>query len=214
MKHLLPVLALLAGLGSSICLGQANQQSDPFNRYLSGIKAHQPEAALVRFAQECGIDTLIVQPRFAVSSGGGWTIVRNLAAGVHDLDSDFFTAAEVWVQGSQIVVELWANSDDVGSEVRYYDCFTNGRLVQAEVINWDVPLKLGSQNAGWGYSRRWERTENGVLKDTNSQFVDVMEQPITKPRLDADGEKSLHWKPSLGPLKELKLPSALLRITE
>jgi hypothetical protein len=49
------------------------------------------------------------------------------------------------------------------------------------------------------------------LKRTRVEFVDGMERPIPKPKLDADGEKSLEWTPLLGPLTELRLPSSMLK---
>jgi hypothetical protein len=211
MKNWLTVLALLAGLGCSVSGAQGKQLQDPFRRYLAGIKANQPEVALVRFASECGVDVSSIQPKFAVSSGGGWTIVKNLAIGLKHLDSDFFSSAQVWVNADQIVIELWANSDDVGSEVRYYDCFSKGRLVHAEVVSWVVPTKYGSTNPIWGYARRWDRNENESLKRTAAQFVDGIERPIPRPKLDSDDVKGLNWSPSLGPLNELKLPQPMLR---
>lgn len=211
MTRWLPILALFAGLGYSISFAQVKQLQDPFSRYTAVIKANQPDVALVRFAGECGVDVSSIQPKFAVSSGGGWTIVKNLAIGLKQLDSDFISSAQVWVKADQIVIELWANSDDVGSEVRYYDCFSKGRLIHTEVVTWVVPTKYGSKNPIWGYARRWDRNENESLNRTATQFVDGMERPIPRPQLDSDDVKGLNWSPSLGPLNELKLPQSMLR---
>ena len=210
MNRLLQVLALLAGLGSSFSFAQGTQQKDPFNRYLVGIKSNQPEAALVRFADECGVDVSKVQPRFGVGPGSSLTLVPNLAKGLRSLYTDFYSTAEVWVESNRVLVEYWANSDDVGSEVRYYKCFVNGKLMLAEVIEWNVP-SYQTDPAAWGYSRRWARGANGRLQRTKTEFVDGMERIISKPKLDEESEKSLKWVPLLGPLNELKLPPALLR---
>jgi hypothetical protein len=210
MKHCLPVLAIFVGLGCSISPAQGKQQVDPFRRYLAGIKANQPEAALVRFAGECGVDVSKSQARFAIGPGSSLTQVKNLAKGLKSIETDFYSTAEVWVEGDRVLVEIWANSDDVGSEVRYYKCFANRKMLQAEVINWNVPVEHADA-AAWGYSRRWERGTNGRMQRTKAEFVDEMEKPIPKPKLDEDGEKNLHWIPPLGPFSELKLPPSMLR---
>lgn len=212
MKHWLPVLALLAGLGNSISSAPQNiQQKDPFNRYLAGIKSNQPEAALVHFAGECGVDVSKSQARFAVGPGSSFTQVKSLAKGLKSIDTDFYSTAEVWVEGDRVLVEIWANSDDVGSEVRYYKCFANQKLEQAEVIEWNVSVFQSPHVVPWGYSRRWERGANERMQRTKAEFVDEMERPINKPKLDEEGEKSLHWIPPLGPLNELKLPPSMLQ---
>ena len=210
MKSWLPVLILFVGLRSSISSSQAALQKDPFNRYLAGIKSNQPEAALVLFAGECGVDVSKIQPRYAVGPGSSLTLVKNLAKGLLSLDTDFYSTVEVWVEGDQVLIEFWANSDDVGSEVRYYKCFANRKLVQAEVIEWNVPVSQSPHVIPWGYSRRWERDVNGHMQKTKVEFVDEMERPIPKPKLDEEDEKSLHWIPPLGPLSDLKLPPPLL----
>ncbi|MGP8175419.1 MAG: hypothetical protein ACLP7O_12845 [Terracidiphilus sp.] len=211
MKHWLPVLILFAGLGNSISSApQDIQPKDPFNRYLVGIKSNQPEATLVRFADECGVDVSKSQARFAVGPGSSFTQVKSLAKGLKSIDTDFYSTAEVWMEGDRVLVEIWANSDDVGSEVRYYKCFANRKMLQAEVINWNVPVEQADA-AVWGYSRRWERGADERLQRTKAEFVDEMERPINKPKLDEEGEKSLHWIPPLGPLSELKLPPSMLR---
>ena len=50
-----------------------------------------------------------------------------------------------------------------------------------------------------------------IVIGQSAEFVDEMERLIPKPKLDEDGEKSLHWIPLLGPLSELKLPPSMLR---
>jgi hypothetical protein len=210
MKSCLPVLILSVGLGNFISSAQDAQQKDPFNRYLAGIKSNQPEAALVRFAGECGVDVSKSQARFAVGPGSSFTQVKNLAKGLKSIETDFYSTAEVWTAESRVLVEIWANSDDVGSEVRYYKCFANRKMLQAEITNWNVPVEQ-ADHAAWGYSRRWERGANERLQRTKAEFVDEMERPIPKPKLNDDGEKSLHRIPPLGPLSELKLPPSMLR---
>jgi hypothetical protein len=214
MKKWLPVLVLLAGLGSSISSAQAKPVrhfSDPFNRYLKDVKNGLPETSMQRFSTECGVDPLSILPRFAVGPGSSLTLVKNLARGLRSIETDFYSTAEVWVEGDRVLVELWTNSEDVGSEVRYYKCFAGQKLHQAEVIEWNVPVFQSPDLIPWGYSRRWERSANGGMQRTKAEFVDEMEKTIPKPKLDKEDEESLRWIPLLGPLNELKLSPSLLR---
>ena len=213
MKHWLPVLVLFAGLGSSISFAQqkpVHKFFDPFDRYLNGVKNNLPEASLRKFSTECGVDLAKSQPRFAVNPGSKWMSIESLSKGLRDLDSDFYSSAEVWSEGNQVLVEIWAISADVGSEVRVYRCFANNNLLQAEAVDWNVPVDKVDPLA-WGYSRRWERDSSGHTRRTKAEFVDEMERPISKPRLDAEGERSLIWEPNLGSLDGLQLPPELLR---
>jgi hypothetical protein len=214
MKRWLPGLALLAGLGCSISFAQTKSVqpfSDPFDRYLKGVKNNRPEPSLQRFAAECGVDLAVSQPRFAVNPGGGWMQVKNLAKGLYNLESDFYTSGEVWFQGRRVLVEIWPISSDVGSEIRVFRCFDEGKLLQAEAIDWTLPVYQDSKAISWGCSRRWERAANGRMQRTKVEFVDELEQPIPRPKLDADDVKELNWSPSLGPLSELKFPPSMLR---
>ncbi len=206
MKHWLPVLMLFLGVGSCFSFAQA----DPFARYLSSVKAGTPETALLRFATDCGVDVKKIQPRYAVGPGSSFTAVRNLARGLRSIDTDFYSTAEVWPSRERVLVEVWANSDDVGSEVRYFNCFIGKELMKAEVVNWNVPVSKGDPKT-WGYSLRWERTGNGELTKTKAEFVDALGRTIPKPKLDSEGEKSLLWVPFLGSLDDWKLPQSMLR---
>jgi hypothetical protein len=211
MKQALPVLGLLLGLGSCFSIAQAaSPTKDPLARHMAGVKAGTPEPALQKFATGCNVDVSKILPRYAAGPGSSFTPINDLAKGLRTLDTDFYSTAEVWASESRVLVEMWANSDDVGSEVRYYECFAAQELMQAEVIEWDVPMVQSPHVVTWGYSRRWERGENGRMQRTKAEFVDEIERPIPKPKLDADGERYISWTPSLGPLSELKLPPALL----
>jgi len=211
MKHWLPVLILLAGLGSSFSFAQVVPSKDPFARYIAGVKTGLQEPSLRRFAAECGVDVSKIQSRDAVGPGSSLTPVKNLSKGMQRLDTDFYSTAEVWPAGDLVLVEIWANSDDVGSEARYYKCFVNRKLMQAELVVWTVPLAQALGVIPWGYSRRWERGTGRRMQRTKAEFVNEMEQPISSPKLDAEDEKSLRWIPPLGSLNELMLPPSLLR---
>jgi hypothetical protein len=213
MKRYLPVLLFIAGLGSSISSAQSKQAhhvSDPFDRYLKSVNGNHSEPALSRFARECNVNDSNSQPRFAVNPGSKWMPVGNLSKGLRNLDSDFFSSAEVWLEEDRVVVEIWSISADVGSEVRVYRCFEKGALLRAEATDWNIPLVEANPGA-WGYFRRWERDSAARMRRTKAGFVDEIERPIAKPRLDAEGEQSLIWEPYLGPLNGLMLPPVLSR---
>ena len=134
MKKWLPVLVFVLGLGSCFSFPQTQQDNpkDPFDRYLTSVKTHQPEAALVRFADGCGFEISHLRPRFAVGPGSSFTRVEDLGKGLASVETDFYSTAEVRVNADHVFLEVWANSDDVGSEVRYLECFIGGKLSQAE----------------------------------------------------------------------------------
>jgi hypothetical protein len=69
MKNLLPVLALLAGLGSFISFAQVASSKDPFARYMAGVKVDVLDLSLQRFATECGVNPSNTQHQFAVGPG-------------------------------------------------------------------------------------------------------------------------------------------------
>jgi hypothetical protein len=97
MRRWLLVLLMIMGLGSHFSSSRpkpTTQLSDPFDRYLAAVKANHPDTSLRRFATQCKIDLSQVQPRFAVSSGGDWLYVKNLAKGLSSLESDFYSTAE------------------------------------------------------------------------------------------------------------------------
>ncbi len=212
MKKWLPVLVFVLGLGSCFSFPQTQQDNpkDPFDRYLTSVKTHQPEAALVRFADGCGFEISHLRPRFAVGPGSSFTRVEDLGKGLASVETDFYSTAEVRVNADHVFLEVWANSDDVGSEVRYLECFIGGKLSQAEVVDWNVPVEKGDPET-WGYARRWERAPDGRLKPTKAEFVDAFGHSSPKPKLDSEGEKSLLWIPFLGSLDEWKLPPSMLR---
>jgi len=214
MRRCFPVLAILLELGSVISSAQAKQgqkYSDPYERYLNGIETSHREPSLRRFASVCGIDVTRVKAKYAVTVGNDWQHVKNLRHGLKSLESDFYTTIEVWKSGSNVLVEMWPNSDDVGSEVRILNCFVVGELQLAETIQWNVPAMQNPEIKPWGYSRHWRRDARGGWKQADTAFVDEHEQVIPKPKLDADDEESLRWSPSFKPLSNLKLPQSMLQ---
>jgi hypothetical protein len=213
MKRYFPVLAVLLGLGSVISSAQTARpvkNSDPFERYLASVKKQTPEDSLRRFAGECGVNTNRVQPKFAVSPGGSWTAVKNLAAGLRSLETDFYTTAQLWKDADRVLVVLWPNSDADGSEIRQYRCYVSGKLTQAKVIQWEIPMDPDYKGKTWGYARTWKCDAGGKLKQIKAGFVNGLEQTIIRPKLSAEEEKNLNWTVNQRSLTDLKFPARML----
>jgi hypothetical protein len=214
MKRWIPILVMFAGFGnfvSSIRAAVAQKSSDPFERYLKSVKTNQRESSLRRFATGCGVNVEAMKARYAVSAGGGWQQVETLQKGLESLESDFYTTAEMWKFEDHVLVEMWPNSDDVGSEVRVLYCFVSGKLQLAEAIQWNMPLVQSPDVKPWGYSRRWERDKQKSMHEVRADFVDQYERIISKPKLDADDRESLRWSPPMEPLNDRKFPDDMLK---
>lgn len=234
MRHFFPVLAILAGLGSSIsckhsevkttqsaqvpsrrvsapvCLGKASKKLDPYDRYLDDQKRNVPEPALVRFAEECGVDLTLHKSKRASKEGDKWFPTDDLSKPSGD-GTDFFSTYQVWSDGTRVLVESW---DIIGSEGEAYRallCYVNGTPLAVESVAWDIPPFEGAGAEAWGYSQRWRQGSTGKLLKSDAHFVDLFEAAIQKPKLDTEAEESLKWTPYLGPLSDLKLPASMLR---
>ena len=212
MKVKFPVLMVIFELGTFLFTFRLSAATpDPYTRYLVSVKANKPEASVGRFANECGIDLAHVPAKFAVSPGGGYKVVRNLAAGMKTLESDFYTSVEVHSNKSKALVILWPNDDAEGVDIRELLCYVGDRLEKAEMIYWEIPQDPDFKGDVWGYQRRWERESDGKLFITKQGFVNTFERPIQKPKFDAEQEKDLQWTPDFGSLSKLKLPTALFQ---
>ena len=127
------------------------------------------------------------------------------------MESDFYTTAEMWKLENHVLVEMWPNSDDVGSEVRILYCFVSGKLQFAEAIQWNIPVMQDPDVKPWGYSRRWEWDKQKLMQEVRAGFVDQYERIIPRPKLDADDKESLRWFPPMEPLNDRKFPDDMLK---
>jgi hypothetical protein len=81
MKHYLPVLFLLAGLGSSFSISQNLKppvvQRSPLDSYIEGLRTHSMNNAAAGFGGICGVKLDEAANRFAFSNNdaGTWTLV-------------------------------------------------------------------------------------------------------------------------------------------
>ena len=213
MKKLLPVLAVFAGLGSSISFSQGKHQADPFGRYLTGIKANHPEAALVRFADECSVNIKTTEPWYADRPDNTWVQVKDLGKGIHGLETDFFATVAVWKQSDRILVEMWVMELDIASESRSLYCLDKRNILLVESSDWALPItgQGGSQNPGWGYEQRWKMSKTGKFERFHHGFVDSSGVSMASPKLDDKTRKSLDGTPLVRSWNDLQLPTALLQ---
>jgi hypothetical protein len=212
MKNLLPVLAVLAGLGSSISFTQGIQPQDPFRRYVVGINANQPETALVRFAGECGVNIKIARSHFAQLPGDDWKEVKSLSLALKDQETDFYGTAAVWSQANSVLVERWGMDLESGSEARKLFCLKDKQILLAEEIDWALVNKKGSNQTVWlGYEQRWKVKQDGNYTTVLVHYVNRIEQPIPTPAPDADVPYASYVIPDVHKWDDLKLPSVLLQ---
>ncbi len=213
MKNWLPVLILSVGLGTSFSSAQVAHKKDPFSQYLARIKAGIPEPSLVRVAQECGVDLKTVAPHYADLPDNTWILVKDLAKGIHGLETDFFATVTVWKQEDRILIEMWEMQLDVENENRTFYCLTQRKITAVESSDWMLPevMQNGMEKPGWGYEQHCEMTGAGKFERTFHGFVNFNSEPMAEPKLDEKTRKSLIRTPKIKTWDDLKLPPALLQ---
>lgn len=238
MKRWLPVLALLAGLGSFISckhpttsiehkptsstartpanplkrIGKPSTELNPFNRYLSDAKANWPEPALVRFAKECQVDLDATAPRYAQNPGEKWVLVKDLTHVQEDQETDFYHTVAVWHVDDRIMAEEWGMELDTGDYYRLYYCLEREKIILVDSVSWSIVLDNdSSKDTGWGYEHRWKLGTNGKFETTLRRFVNLQERPSAAPKLDEDTQKVLDEEGvRMQTWADLKYPSELL----
>jgi hypothetical protein len=182
---------------------------DPFSNYLKQVKEHKSSPAFSEFARQCGLRPSELRPIYGVSVGGRWERSADLAKAIYDTDSDFFSSAEVWVQGkSPRAVVFWSLSLDVGSEVRTMVCLDgNSKLRDMRVTNWSIPVDGGQ--GGWTHEQFETFDKTGKVISKRGYFVDSHGMHTAKPKLDQEDEGSFEWAPD--PTVISKIQSDLLR---
>jgi hypothetical protein len=162
MRSWLPVIFVFTGLGSSISSAQATKLSDPFTRYLSGLKANQPEVSLVRFARDCGLNITTAKSRYAQLPGDSWIPVKNLSKALEDQETDFYSTVAVWYMADRILIERWGMELDTGSESRMFYCLQDRKIDLAEEADWSIPIGgEAKSHAPRKSEKRWKIGEPG-----------------------------------------------------
>jgi hypothetical protein len=215
MRHWLPVLVLLAGLGCSISFAQGKQPQDPFRRYVAGIKANQQEAALVRFAGECGVNLNRHKARYAQAPAEKFQVVTNFAHALEDQETDYYATISVWEDAQNVLVGYWGLDLELGTQLRTFYCLRDGQIQMVEDIDWDYfegegingPIK-----AHWtGYEQRWKRKSANSYSTILVRYVNLKKKEIPKPANDYEIPYASKTFPKMYRWEDLKLPSTLLR---
>ena len=218
MKRWLPVLFLLAGLGSSFSISQNSNppagQRSPLDLYIEGLRTHSVNNAAAGFTQICGVklDEAAIRFAFSNNDAGTWKLVDDLPKAYDDIEMDLVGTAEVWKNPAGTVVEIWQAALDVGGFSRSFFCFAkDGRLTAFDAINFQIPDDDGKP---WGMHERWILESDGAFRAAIPfQFIGLDEKTIPKPKLDQDDEQFAaswgHKPPPIKTLNELKLPLAL-----
>ena len=212
MKRWLSVLTLIVGLGISPSFAQDKQRHDPFDRYLAGMKTNRSEPALVRVAEECGLDIKALAPRYAQRPDERWIPVKDLSGALKDQETDFYGTVAVWHAANRILVERWGMELDTGDYYRMLFCLQDQNVKFAEAADWSIPIEgENSENSSWGYEQRWVIGKGGKYEIVLHRFVDIGEQPMAEPKLDAETRNGLSWNPKVLSWKDMDLPAELLR---
>jgi hypothetical protein len=201
MRGLALALVMLLAAGPS-----RSHFVDPFDRYISAVKATTLQPQLKKYAEECGVDTVAGQPRYALG-GKEWLPVKDLPKSVYDLASDYFTTGEFWNAGDRHFVVIW--SMDLETEIRLSYCFDGkGTIRFMDSRVWEISRP---DNQGWSFERRWKPDASGHLMPQDGQFVGLDGKPIARPKLEDDEQKHIDWQGSASRLSDLKLPESLLQ---
>jgi hypothetical protein len=182
-------LALFLTLPSSFSIAQGATQTSPFERYLHGIRAGQPETALMRVAAQCGINLDKAIARFADRPGEEWKVVKSLAKAQDDQETDFFATAAVWHVGQRTLVEVWNMDLEARDEIRTIYCLLGQNVTNGEQIEWsssnDEETSAPTATS-WAYEIRWKVEQGKFFKSTLERFVNDRERPVPTPKLGPD----------------------------
>jgi hypothetical protein len=179
---------------------------DPFDVYMSGVKAGRPGRELSGYAAECQVPVAGVPSTYAIG-GSEWKQVPSLSGAVRNLASDHFSTLQMWKSDRRRFVVVW--SYDLEQEYRDSYCFgEDGALRFEDNRAWMFELPSGK---GWSHLRRWTPDATGRLVANSGHFSTMDGNPIPKPRLDPDEQKNLEYHTDFKRLNDLKLPSAMLR---
>jgi hypothetical protein len=214
MKKWLPILVLVAGLGSSFSFTQVEPSGrirDPLERSIESIRSNIPEPSLKEFAQSCAVEILPPSLKFAKNLGKGWLPASDLVIEPPKSSKELSFLAAVWSKNDWTLLEIWSYSNDLHSEVNTYSCYSNLKVQRVESIEWDWARDKNSGRTDWAHTRWWERDPDGRMKQVRSEFIDKFGQPTPKPASHNARSMFLDWTPTFAPLNELKLPPSLLR---
>ncbi|HTV17005.1 MAG TPA: hypothetical protein VME68_19950 [Acidobacteriaceae bacterium] len=197
--------------GSQTSVGQSGSPS-PFDRYLALQREHLPEPILMQAAIECGVNVVLVRPRYAQKPGSSWKVVPDLTRALSDQETDFYGTVAVWHRGDGVLVERWRMELDTGDYSRQIVCLRNSRTVFFDATDWPAPIgDASSSQPGWGYEQRWTSRSDDTYQKVLGRFVDLQDRPMNPPRLDDETQKDLDYKWTIHTWNDLELPARLLQ---
>ncbi|KAA6464754.1 hypothetical protein DYQ86_01975 [Acidobacteria bacterium AB60] len=193
--------------------GAGGYALNPFDRYVTGVRARRTEPALERFARTCGVDAGKVTPKYAEKAGERWKVVKSLSEGPKNQETDSYFTLELWQSGQRVVTEEWGIQADSGDYYRMFTCLLGKQVTSAESVSWNVPEEKDAPGEqGWGYDVRWELRSGGKFARASTMFLNLQEQPIPEPKLDDDTKKNLEDQDfEMRTWGDLEYPVALLK---
>jgi hypothetical protein len=215
----LPVLILLAGLGSLFSSAQVKSFRSPLELHIENLRAHGIDPLTARFATDCGIELDGVPARygFANDQFGTWKAVSDLPKAYDNHVMRLVGTAEVWKIGNRSVIELWNAKLDAASFSRSLYCFdADKKLRMLDSTDFEIPI---DGTLRWGMHMRWTRNPNGEFTASEPfQFIGLDGEPAPVPKLTKDDRQIVaYWKKKLrAPMtaEGLKLPASLMGETE
>lgn len=238
MRRMFPTLVLFAGLGAFISCkdhsgaeaqrtqantaakaatqptptGKPSTLLNPFDRYLDDTKRHWDEPLLVRFASECQVDLNGSSPRYAQRPDQKWNPVKDFSHAQDDQETDFYGTVAVWHAADRILVDEWGMELDTGDYYQTFFCLERNRIAKVDSISWKLEIAGdSSKTAGWGFEHRWKLGMNGKFQTVSRRFIDLREQSLPEPAMDADTRQNLNEEGvGMHTWKDLELPDALL----
>ncbi len=203
MKKLSVLIVVM--LGSSYSYAR---DADPYVIYMHSVRQHQVAPGIKDFAEACGYSIAGNRPIYGVNLDDKWKLTRNPTRRSADQATDFFSIAEIWMQGKNPrIVNIWSIEGDVGSELNLMYCLDDtGRVRFIESKSISIPV-VGPLT-GWNYERRIVWDTNGQVHVQGAHFVDLKARNITPPKLEPDEMKSLDEIPNRKLAREIV--SALL----
>jgi hypothetical protein len=220
MKRALPILLFSLGFGSYFSFSQTPNSSkpelqSPLDSYIEGLRKDQLNSAAAEFTKVCGVRLDEAAHKFAFSNNdaGTWKMVVSLPEAYDNIGMDLVETAEVWKNAAGTVVEEWEAALDVGGFQRSLYCFdAKGQLKALDTANYQIP----DDGEPWGMHEQWILQAGNTFRAVIPfEFIGLDDNPIRRPKLDADYETFVaSWgkkPPKAITIHEMELPAALFQ---
>ncbi len=204
MKGLALLIVILAG-------SAAQTPAYPFDDYIISIKQHRPTSRITEFAKQCGTGIGALKAVYGIganSRGVDWKVSHNLPKDVYNLESDYFSTAEIWkLYRVPRVVDLWF-TDTESTEGEMFCLDPVGKVQFLTVVQWSLPI----EGVDWWEYRRTQRLgANGRWIVEPGYFLSISGKRIASPKLNPDETKDLKQVVNIKTLKEFRFSRQMLR---